>query len=405
MTEAHKQPLLLFSLTAFFWTSFDALMTYITPLLLQRQNVSMTMIGLLIGTSSVTGALFDFVMTKLFRKTNFRRILLCMFVLCFLYPLLLWNATSIWVFLFTMAVWAIYCDLYGFGLFNFVEKFIPKKEYASSFAVVQVFRTLARIIVPLIIGFLVADALGVAVFRLSFIFLFLGFGVFLVLALTTRKQKEDKVELAQPSVALRKKGEFFLWKRVGRVLLPALFTTFFLFVIEAFFWTLAPLYGESLSRPELGGIFLTAYLVPSLFVTGIIKYCTAKFGKKRTAFVSLLFGSLCLSTLVFLHHPYAVIVVTLVAACFFALSLPAVNGIFSDNIGEAQSVEVEIEGLADSAYNIGYIVGPILAGILADSFSVTAAFSLLGIIGILAALALLLFTPKNIAVSVKKLSL
>jgi hypothetical protein len=90
-----------------FWATYDGLMTYVTPLLMEEQNFSNSVIGLIIATSSITGALFDFLICKFFKNTDFRRVFMLMFALCFFYPLLLWQANIIWIFLFAMSVWGI----------------------------------------------------------------------------------------------------------------------------------------------------------------------------------------------------------------------------------------------------------------------------------------------------------
>lgn len=146
---------LVFAVVIMFWAIFDSVMQYITPLLIQEQGFSNTAIGLIIGFSSVAGAAFDFFIYKIFKNTDFRRIILVMFAICFFYPLLLWQTKSVWMFLFAMAVWGIYYDLYGFGAFNFVAKYIKRKDSASSFGLIQIFKSAGNIIAPLIIGLLV----------------------------------------------------------------------------------------------------------------------------------------------------------------------------------------------------------------------------------------------------------
>jgi len=110
---------LIFALVVMFWAIFDSSMQYITPILMKEQNFSNTLIGVIIGFSSVAGALFDFFIYKVFKDTNFRRVILVMLAICFAYPLLLWQAKTIWLFLFVVAIWGIYYDLYRFGMLNF----------------------------------------------------------------------------------------------------------------------------------------------------------------------------------------------------------------------------------------------------------------------------------------------
>jgi MFS family permease len=84
------------------------------------------------------------------------------------------------------------------------------------------------------------------------------------------------------------------------------------------------------------------------------------------------------------------------------MALPAINAAYADYISEAPQVEGEIEGLEDFAFNIGYVVGPISAGVLADILGMKGAFSILGAFGAALAFILLVVTPKNIVIRTNK---
>lgn len=146
-------------LMVFCWTIFDSMVSYMTPLLMSNHGLSNTAIGLLIGSSSIAGAIFDFIICKLFKNTNYRRIFFTMLAVCLIYPLVLGNATSLTVFLLAMILWGLYFDLYGFGVFDYISRYTLKKEYSSNFGIIQISRSLGSIIAPLIIGFAVVGAL------------------------------------------------------------------------------------------------------------------------------------------------------------------------------------------------------------------------------------------------------
>ena len=171
---------LVFAVVVLFWAFFDGAISYITPLLIQQQGFSNSEIGFIIGFSSVAGAAFDFFIYKIFKKTNFRRLILAMFVICFAYPLLLWQTKSLWLFLLAMSVWGVYYDLYGFGVFNFVAKYIKSKNNSSSFGIIQIFKSLGNIIGPLVIGYLIVERVDWRSFAVSWIVLFMGFIFFII---------------------------------------------------------------------------------------------------------------------------------------------------------------------------------------------------------------------------------
>jgi predicted MFS family arabinose efflux permease len=88
----------------------------------------------------------------------------------------------------------------------------------------------------------------------------------------------------------------------------------------------------------------------------------------------------------FFSSSLLVVAVTFVASCFLGLSFPAINSIYADMIAARPKQETDIEGLEDFSFNLSYFFGPLLAGVLADVFSISLAFTFLGSFGILIAL-------------------
>ncbi|PIZ99226.1 MAG: hypothetical protein COX77_02150, partial [Candidatus Komeilibacteria bacterium CG_4_10_14_0_2_um_filter_37_10] len=274
-----------------------------------------------------------------------------------------------------------------------------KENYSSDFGIVQIFRALGGILAPLIVGLVIVDYVNWRAFTLGWFFLGIGFVFFLFLIILMRKHHStDEILFNRP----RRKNlfiEIHLWKKIGRLMSPVLFLTFFLFFVEAFFWTLAPLYAETTNLKAFGGLFLTAYTLPAFLVGWLVSSFTKRFGKKRIAFIGVLIGSLVLLSFVYLPDSIVSIIAVFVASIFISISLPAINSAYADYISEAPQVEGEIEGLEDFAFNIGYVLGPISAGILADIFSIPVAFSILGLFGVILAFVLLMITPKSIDIN------
>ncbi len=67
-------------------------------------------------------------------------------------------------------------------------------------------------------------------------------------------------------------------------------------------------------------------------------------------------------------------------------------------ISEAPKMQKEIEALEDFSGNIGYFIGPIVAGFLADRVGNGVTFTILGISGVLVGFLLMNITPKKITI-------
>lgn len=396
------QALYLLSLVILFWAVFDGITTYITPLVLTQGGLSKTAMGLIIGSSSIFGAGFDFLMCKLFKNSYYRRIFLAMFAFSFFYLLALAAAKTPWLFLLAMVLWGVYYDLKNFGSFDFVVRFTKIQEHSSSFGVISVFQAGGYLLAPIIAGLLIGDTVGISPFIVSGGFLIVAFVI--LLGLFSRESAYTQEEL-EPQYRYR--GilyELKLWRRLDRVLLPVLVMVAMLNIIDAFFWTIGPLLAESFtSMHQFAGVFMAAYELPVLLVGWLVGSVTRKFGKKRTAFLSLLTGSLVLIMLGYLTEPLLMIAAVFFSSMLLTLAWPALRAAFADYINETGKYEKEIEGLEDLYTNIGYVLGPALAGFLADWLGNSKTFSVLGVMGVLTAIYLMKITPKKINV-IKSLS-
>jgi MFS family permease len=109
-------------------------------------------------------------------------------------------------------------------------------------------------------------------------------------------------------------------------------------------------------------------------------------------------GSAILCFISIVHDPVMIIALTFLASCFLGIALPSINGAYADYISEASYVEGEIEALEDFSFNLGYIIGPLSAGIISDVLGITSAFTVLGVAGFTVALILFRITPRKITI-------
>jgi predicted MFS family arabinose efflux permease len=390
-------PLFAVSVMIFFWCLYDGIISYITPLVLTESGLTKTLMGVVIASSSLTGGVFDFLLSKILPNAHFRRIYLAMFAVCLVYPLLLWQAKTLWVFLLSMALWGVYYDLLNFGDFDFVSRTSRHSEHTSSFGVISVFKSLGYIIAPIFAGLLIGELVDWRPFAMAWIFLVIAIIFYVLVLLLTRKNQQIDLPLKPVSWL----GELRQWKSLGRVLLPLLILTMLINILDAFFWTIGPLFAESFTsiRP-FNGLFLSANLLPALLVGWIIGSVTSRFGKKKTAFFSFFAGSLILSGMIFFKQPFIVIGLVFIASAFQALAVPALNGTYADFVTETPTHEKEVIALSDFATNAGYVIGPILAGILADTVGSSWAFAVIGLLSALIILVLWPHVPRHIKIPI-----
>ncbi len=268
-TFKNKQGMLyVISFMLLFWVMFDGILMFILPPLMERTGFSESTMGMIIGSSSVAGMIFDFLLCRLLKNVNYRRLYFVMLALSVLYVITLSYANSIWLFLLAMAIWGLYYDLLNWSNFDFVGRHVAPAEHTSSFGVLRVFISLGYMLAPLVAGFLISETIDFKPFAISWVMLAISFLFYLVLLLVFKKgNKSDRFINNEEAKKIGLTQEFKVFKKLGRVILPVLVLTFILNTIDGFFWLIGPLISESLiSAGKFGGLFMVAYTLPPLLV-------------------------------------------------------------------------------------------------------------------------------------------
>ena len=382
----------------FFWSIFDGILTYILPLLISKQGFSKIEMGVILGSSSFAGAVFDVVVSKYLKTPHYRSLYASVFLLSFSFLGILYFGSTIWVFLLAMALWGIYWDFFHFANFDFISRALPQKEHTSAFGILGIFQSLGVLIAPILAGIVIGEVIDSKPFIISGVMLLLSFIVFVELYKQSFKRKE------LPVIQDRSKShwmrEFRVWTAIVRQLAPILVLTFLIYITEAFIWTIGPLIAESGQFGKFGGLLLVAYSFPTLIIGWFVGKIANRFGKKRTALYSFLIGSFVFSLFMFAQSPTQMIIVVGFASTFIGMSFPALSGAYADYITETQSYEKEIQGVIDVFYNIGWVLGPMLAGLLAQAFGNAQSFSILGVISVTMCFILILKMPKKIKLKI-----
>ena len=401
-SEESVSLLLQISFVLFLWSIFDAMMSYVTPIIITAKGFSDSQMGLIYATSSVFGGLFDFVLCNILKNTNYRRLIMLVFIISIFFPILMGIANTAFVFILAMAVWGLYYDIMKFGTFDFVSKKIEHNDHASSFGVLSIFKSIGYFIGPLIAGYIILNSANQnAGLYAAAVFLVLSF---LFYAAMLYKNKDVQVEkITHHSKRMPTKGELSLWVKIGKILFPILIMIMFLNVIDAFFWTIGPLFATSMAGfSQYGGAFLSIYSIATLFSGFMVGKIVRKYGKKRSAFISLMVGAPFIILIGFIGVPLLVLLVEFIGSAIISFAWPSIDGACADYLEESASYAKEINSITDFSANAGYVIGPVLAGICAQVLGTRMSFVSLGIAMFLFGLVLLIYTPKQIRVVIHR---
>ena len=382
-----------------FWAIFNGIVCYIIPLFITDLGFSKTVMGLLIASSNVFGAIFDFLLCKFLRNTHYRRLFFILYILSFIYPLLVWSSKTLPIFIISMAVWGLYGDIKNFASFDFIGNHY-KRNNCQRFGILGIFESVGYLLAPIFAGILMTNVINSLPFIFATIFVFISYLFYLVLVkLSSRNQEVPEVRYRRANFF----REFVLWRKIGDILLPVLIFNTLLFIFDATFWAIGPLLSlEFPSFKDFSGFFMAIYILPTLLIGWFVNKITRKYGKKRTAHVAFLIGNIFLLPLFFLKEPVIILITIFFSSFFASFAWPALRSAYADYIYESDKYDKEIESLNDFSTNLGYIIGPIMAGFIADRIGINSTFTLLGIFNIIFVVYLIFITPKSINVVVKK---
>lgn len=391
----HKALYALSSMLLFF-AIFDSVLGYALPILLTSNGFTKTEMGLILGFSSVAGALFDVLLGKIIKDTSYQKMFLLMLAGCALYFGALTMSPSLFVYLFAMAVWGLYWNFLTYGLYNFVSTHEKVSDHASSWGVLDIFKGVGLVVAPIIASLAIGDRIGTPLYITAFIFLIIVYFFYLLILKFggTYKKKEAKEAKLKNGKSLK------IWFLVLRSLFPVFILNILLCVYDLSFATVGPLISENLGKQNhLGGAFLTLYYLPTILVLWLVGPITKKYGKKRTSFLGFIIGGILTGVMAFFGSSLIILPIILMSSLISSLAWPSLKGAFADYISKTPQYERQIEILTDFTGNIGCIIGPTVAGFAADTFGNVNALSFIGVACSVVAFVVFLFTPKKLRVS------
>ena len=374
---------LLFSLAFlfFFFSIYEGISSYVTPLLINQSGLNYTITGLIIGSLSVFGAIFDLLLIKYVKDTTFRRLYLLLFTVAFISPLVLWHSKHIWMFVLAMVLWGLYYDLRNFGAMDVVGRCTPEKEHASSFGVISIFKAAGSMLAPLLIGGLVAEGVTKTSLFAPYIVLFAALVMFVVTGILLMQKKVCKIFI--PGNLAIKKGKRMSWLKISKILYPGLLISLLIALLDGSLWSLGSVVAESLeSLGVYRGLFLAVNYLPGLFMGWFVGHLTLQYGKLNTAAYGLLVAFGFLATIYLVQSDNIILLtVMFISGCAQALVYPSLDGWYADAISQNGRMEKDTQALSDFISNIGYVIVPIFVGFLIDIFGPVQSFSIIGIIG------------------------
>jgi MFS family permease len=388
------------SLVLFFVFLGDAILSFWVPNLIQESLKSAAAMGFVMSFSSVIGLGADLIFPQLLQGATVRKLLLVSIITGILFPVALLGGLSkptVVIFLYAMAVWGIFYEFLGFANQQFVADSVPLRMRPGAWGVLRVSRDLAYFLGPMLAGWLLLRGeMTTAV--VAIVFVIIG----LMILLFSGKMHDRPMEIDIKEVNFVKELEH--WKVLFKHVWPIIILSIFLGLIDTVFWTTGAIWTEHLARQSFwGGFFLPFYTLPALFMGFVVAKWGIFKGKKKMALRFLIGAGLFLSALGLSDLIAWQLVMVFLSSMMLAVVYPLTDGVYTDVTARMGRERRHMIGLSSSTSTVAYIIGPILAGVVAEKMGVKMTFVVAGMVTVLVASVLLLITPKKLKLPQKEI--
>src|SRR5258706_2483016 len=339
----------------------------------------------------------DLIFPQLFKNVNFRKMIVLAISAVFITAgILLWTTRLMLpaVFLLAMGTWGVYYEFLYFGLSQFVAKVAPVTARSGVWSVISVCKSIAYCFGPLISGWLYlwkGSVIVIFTYALLALMAYLVWTTIEMRSVSTRG--EEREELEKFNII----EEIKYWSVLSEHVWPILLTSLTLGVVDAAFWTTGVVLSDRLVKENwIGGLFVSAYMVPSIFIGFMVARLGIFKGKKKLAEIFMLLTGIFTMALGWNHSVYLLIFFALMIGITTSVAWPLLGGVYSDIASRMGREQKHISGIAGSTVNFSYIIGPVVTGFLASKIGETGALMYLGIGVVLVSIFLLMVTPKKL---------
>ena len=395
-----KNLFLLYCLALTFLLFVESVMGYYFPIALEKASGSNFSTGLIIGLCNLAALACDFLFPEIFKKKTWKFLFLAAIILQIGFPGFTNLAIALGgVTLFVVAAifWNVYYEFMAFSRQNFIVSNESKENFSQVWGVISVLCSIVGLLGPVV---------GSSILRETLANRFLFFGIFqsltLIIALVLISLSPSKPQEHGLSRRIHHKVSIFkdikLWEILGAKVFPIIILGIMISVINAAVMSFGGLMGiEMFGGQDLDWLLVFVFAVPSILASVILIKFSVRRYKKRISQVLLVASGISLCLMPFLkHYPVVILILFFLCSLFLSFAWILNEAVYSDLSQRADDEKLYINGMERINDSLGYLIGPILIGLLADKTDYFMAFGIVGFICIVLGIVLVMITPRKI---------
>ncbi|OGV93535.1 hypothetical protein A3B57_00105 [Microgenomates group bacterium RIFCSPLOWO2_01_FULL_47_10] len=388
-------PLFYFATLLFVYSLGDGIMSYVAPVIMEKHLHSTFLMGLVFSASSAAGFLADLLFGKYFGNRSYKFFVLWGSALAVLFPLsFTFLPPLVVVFLTGMIIWGLYFELLEFGLFAYVESFHHPQEHAKVWGLVSAFKGASYMVGPALATYSLGRGENVALITAGCLF---GFGLLGYLLFWWKFGHGHRHIFRDNPENLPLITHFTAVWTVLRKIWPVWVFTLLLYMVDATFWTVGTLFSEQLGKQHpFGNMLMSVYMVPSVLAGMMTAWFAKPFGKKRAAYVGGLLQGLSMVMLGFVINVPMILLVVFLSSFFAAISFPEILATAEDYVTRLKGMGSIMVSLQLTSASLGFVIGPTLAGYIAEKTSIAMTFVVVGLLLAMGSVVMMIVTPRKI---------
>ncbi|MFH1054762.1 MAG: MFS transporter [Candidatus Altiarchaeota archaeon] len=383
--EREYRPIFLLGMGGVLFSIGNAVVWFVLPIIAESLFKNLFTVGLLIAVPSLIAMVFDIPVGGLSDHVGRKKFIIYGMVFMGLLGLVLPSVH-------TLLDYAIFMVFFGFAnlmiivpVRAYVMDIAPKAKSSEFFGIIEVAYQVGFAVGPVVAGYLIADSLDVSVSNTGLFYFLLC----LASALIMLKVKESillgktliaslKDAIHEDKVYLRSLTDFRDLHYSGAAIL---FTTFITVFIDGVIWTLEPLYTTLGLDVETVGIILVMFVIPFVLFEVPAGMAADRIGKVKMFILGMAVAGAFLIIFGSTKDPDILMISAFIATTGLALSRPAIDGFLTDISSDKE--RGGIVGVWNVSEDAAYVASPIIGGLIAESYSISSTFMLLGCILIL----------------------
>ncbi|MEO6728440.1 MAG: MFS transporter [Candidatus Dojkabacteria bacterium] len=400
------RPFYIFLATIFLVLFADSIMSYYFPLVVENNINSNTIVGIVMALSSMVGLACDLIFPQLFQKKTWKFLLVAGIIVSITFPIVVNLGiafASISVFLLASIMWGIYYEFLSFSQQSFVISTESRDSFSKDWGLVSIITGLGSLVGPIVGSLLVRDTLvNSATIIVALQFMALIFAILLI----SSEKRGKKIEVVEEEIKMSISRELIYWfvllKRIWPPIVVGLAMTF----ISASFWTIGPLFGQQiLGDSGLDWLIVVIFIIPTIPGAIILSRLKIIKHKKIISEIGLLFSGISMACIFLVQNNIVIVLfLVLLLGLFLSFTWPLNEAVYSDITDRAGDKKLHVTAITRANTSIGYVVGPIMAGFIADKTDYFTAFSIVGLIVLVISALLIVFTPRKLKLPQSKLA-